>query len=62
MTVERLERYAFKNGLEQGAQQKAVETATNMLKKNYPTSDISEITGIPLDKVLELQKQITVTA
>ncbi len=62
MTVERLERYAFKNGLEQGAQQKAVETATNMLKKNYPTADISEITGIPLDKVLELQKQITVTA
>ena len=33
-----------------------------MLKKNYPTSDISEITGLTLEKVLELQKQISVTA
>lgn len=47
---------AFQDGMEA----KAVETATNMLKKNYPTSDISEITGLPLEQVLELKKQITV--
>jgi len=30
-----------------------------MLKKNYPTSDIAEITGLPLDQVLELQKELS---
>ena len=44
------------DGIIEGAQQKAVETARNMLKKNYPTSDIAEITGLPLEQVLELQK------
>ena len=44
----------------EGAQQKALETATNMLKKKYSVSDISEITGLPLEQVLELQNQITV--
>jgi len=39
-----------------------VETATNMLIKNYPTSDICEITGLSLVQVLELQKNITVKA
>ena len=53
---------ALKQGLQQGLQQgeekKAIETATKMLKKNYPPSDISEITGLSLEKVQELQKQI----
>ena len=49
-------------GLQEGAQNKAVEAATNMLKKKYPTSDICEITGLPLEKVLELQKEIAVQA
>ena len=53
---------AFNDGLEKGHQEKAVEDATNMLRKNYPTSDISEITGLPLEKVLELQKSIFVKA
>ena len=53
---------ARERGLAEGQQQKAIEDAKNMLKKNYPTSDISEITGLPLDQVLELQKQISVTA
>ena len=44
--------------LQEGAQQKAVETATNMLIKKYPTSDICEITGLPLEKVLELKEQV----
>ena len=41
---------------EEATQQKAVEDARNMLKKNYPTSDIAEITGLPLEQVLNLQK------
>ena len=44
-------------GTQQGEQKKAIETATNMLKKKYPASEISEITGLPLEQILELQKQ-----
>ena len=51
-----------RDGILIGRQEKAIETAKNMLKKQYPESDISEITGLPLEQVLELQKQITVQA
>ena len=43
---------------EEGKQQKAIETALNMLRKEYPASEVSEMTVLPLEKVLELQKQI----
>ena len=46
--------------LQQGIHQKAIEDAKGMLIKKYPTNDISEITGLPLERVLELQKSITV--
>ena len=46
---------------EEAAEAKAEETALKMLKKNYPVSDISEITGLPLEQVLELQKTIVTT-
>lgn len=53
---------AYEKGSQEGALQKAVEAATNMLIKNYPTSEICEITGLSLVQVLELQKTITVKA
>lgn len=43
---------------QQGIQQKAIDDATNMLKKKYPPADISEITGLPLEQILELEKKI----
>ena len=43
---------------EEGKQQKAIEDAINMLKKEYPLNDISEITGLSPEKVLDLQKEI----
>ena len=46
--------------MEDATFRKAEEVATNMLKKKYPTSDIVEMTGLPMDKVLELQKDILV--
>ncbi len=56
---------AFQDGMEagftQGSQQKAVEDAEKMIRKKYPVSDISEITGLPLEKVLDLQKEIVAT-
>ena len=67
MTWERQRAYDFDEGKEagliegreEGAQQKAVETAINMLKREYPVNDISEITNLPVEKVLELQSQIS---
>ena len=45
-------------GIEIGKEEKAIETVTNMIKKKYPPKEISEITGLPFEKVLELKKQI----
>ncbi len=56
------EELAKKTWHEDGRTEKAIETATNILLKNYPTSDISEITGLPIEQVLELQKSILVKA
>ncbi len=36
-----------------------METAIKMLKMKYPLKDISEITGLPQEKILELQKTKT---
>ncbi len=44
--------------IRKGRKEGAVEAARNMLKKNYPTSDIAEITGLPLDEVLALKQQM----
>lgn len=49
---------AFEQGIEQGAHKKAIEDATNMLKKKYPVEDIADITGLSVEKVLELQQQL----
>ena len=48
---------ALKLGIQQGEQKKAEETAINMLKKKYTPSDISEMTGLALKHVNQLQKQ-----
>ena len=57
-----IKKAAKEEGLAEGIQQKAIEDAKRMLIKKYPTDDISEITGLPLEKVLELQKEIIVNA
>ncbi len=51
-----------RDGIVQGKQEKTEEVAANMLKKKYTASDISDITGLPLEQILELQKQISVNA
>ena len=43
---------------EEGKQQKAIEVATNALSMNLSPEQVSKITGLPLEQVLELQKQI----
>ena len=50
----------IQQGIQQGEQKKAVEDACNMIRKKYPANDISEITGLPLEKVRELENQVNV--
>ena len=45
-----------------GQEQKAIEAAENLLKKNVSPEIISECVGLPLEKVLELQRSIAVEA
>lgn len=46
----------MKQGLQQGLQQKAEEAALNLLKMNLCTPEqISQVAGLPLEKVLELK-------
>ena len=54
MDWERQRTYDF----EAGEQKKAEETATKMLRKKYPASEISEITGLTLERVQELKEKI----
>ena len=50
-------------GFEEGAQQKAEEAAINLIKMNILSPEqIAQAQGLPLEKVLELQKRITVEA
>ena len=46
-------------GIQQGSQQQAIKTAIKMLKKEYPINDISELTSLSPEKILELQEQLT---
>ena len=70
MNWERQRAYDFDKGKEagiaqgvaQGEQQKAEEMAINMLIKKYPTSEISELTGLTLEQVTKLKKTIPVNA
>ena len=52
----------LQQGLQEGAVKKAMETAANMLRKEYPVSEISEMTGLTQEQILELQKQILADA
>ena len=45
-----------------GAQQKAVETIKNALEMNLSIEKIAKLVSLPVEKVLELQKQIKVNA
>lgn len=57
MDWEREKTYSFNRGLEQGTQQKAVEDARNLLNEGVAPEVISRCVGLPLEQVLDLQKQ-----
>ena len=47
-------RFAEKQGIEKGAEQKATEIAKQMLAKGYPESDVAELTGLTLEALSKL--------
>lgn len=54
-------REGFEEGVVSGAQQKAIEAATNLLKMNkLSPEEIAQAQGLPLEQILELQKSIIV--
>ena len=44
-------------GREEGREEKAVENARNALAMNLTAEQTAQITGLPLEQVLELQKE-----
>ena len=58
---EQYDRIRRREGFEEGAQQKAIEAATNLLKMNkLSPEEIAQAQGLPLEQILELQKSIIV--
>jgi len=49
---------AKNEGIAQGAEQKALETARNMLCKKIDFDTICECTGLPLETVKKLAKEV----
>ncbi|MEE0998140.1 MAG: Rpn family recombination-promoting nuclease/putative transposase [Treponemataceae bacterium] len=50
----------FEAGMQQGIQQKAIETTKNMFAKNIPLKIIAECTGLPLETIENLAKELLV--
>ena len=48
----------LKQGMEKGLEKQAEESAVKFLKKNVSPEVIAKCVGLPLEKVLELQKGI----
>ena len=51
---------SFRQGKEEGAQEKAIENAINCLNDGDTPEKVSRCIGLPLEKVLELKQQLTV--
>ena len=61
MTWERQRAYDLDAGIEIGAQQKAVETAEQLIKMNILSAEqIATAVNLPLEQVLEIKEKISV--
>jgi hypothetical protein len=47
------------DGIEMGRQEKAIEAARNALAMNLTAEQVAQITGLPLEQVLDLQKELS---
>ncbi|MBP5447329.1 MAG: hypothetical protein J6X95_04420 [Treponema sp.] len=48
----------YLEGIEDGREEKAIENARNALAMNLSAEQAAQITGLPLEQVLELQKEL----
>ena len=48
----------IKEGIEQGSNNKSIEIARNMLNKNMKIEEISELTGLSIEKIKYINKYI----
>ena len=66
MEFERYMTYSFREGKEEGllegSQKKAEETAVELLKENISPEIIAKCVKLPLEKVIELQESIKIMA
>ena len=46
---------AFAIGIEQGAHQKALETAQKLIARGYPADDIADLLGLTISQIQEIQ-------
>lgn len=60
--LQNAEQKGIEKGVLQGEQKKAIENAKTMLTDNLSPEKVALYSGLPLEKVLELQKGITVEA
>ena len=58
--IKHRERIVREKALEEGEQKKALETAKNLLDMQMMPEQIAKATGLPLDQVLALQKEVCV--
>ena len=58
MTLERFQAYAFENGRIKSEEEKAIEDAKNFLKEKISPEIIARCTGLKLEEVLELEKEV----
>ena len=58
IAVQRQEAYedGMEQGITQGSQQKAIETAKNALNMNLPIEQIATLTGLSIEEVKNLTK------
>ena len=48
----------IEKGIKEGIEQQTIELTKNMLKKNIDINQISEITGLSIDKITKLAKNV----
>ena len=59
MDLEREKLYAYDDGKEAGAKEKAIENARNLLKMNLGTVEqISSAIGLSVDEVLQIKNKL----
>ncbi|MBR7079161.1 MAG: hypothetical protein IKI40_01410, partial [Treponema sp.] len=59
---EEFKRVCYEDGLAEGATQKAIEAAENLLREGIPVDTISRCIGLPLEQVQEIAERLAVKA